>query len=115
MSVGEERHGFGPKLPDIENAKETIRTVVSTIQDIFAGDGFRIGKRVTIEGPRKLNVDLSVDDTNPSRVRVVINEPLPRVNLAGWIRGDITGATVSEDEVVIEIANFPDVTFKVVS
>ena len=115
MSVGEERHGFGPKLPDIEGAKEAIGNVVSTLQNLFAGNGVRIGRRVTIEGPRSLNVDLSVDDTDPLRVRVVINEPFPKVNLAGWVRGDIVGATISEEEIVIEIDNFPDATLKVVS
>lgn len=110
-----EKHGFGPKLPDIEGAKGAIGEVVGKLQTLFGSDGIKIGKRVTIEGPESLNLNLSVVEGTPAKLQVDINEPLPQVNLAGWVKGDIVGATISEEKIVIEIDGLPDVTLKVVS
>jgi len=111
----DDRHGFGPKLPDIEGGKEAIREVVSNLQALFNSNGIKIGKRVTVEGPSSLNLDLDVLDESLPKLRISLNAPLPRVNLAGWVKGDITGVVVSEEKIVIEIDSFPDVTLKVVS
>jgi hypothetical protein len=111
----DERHGFGPKLPDIEGGKDTIREVIGKLQSIMSGNGVRIGKRVTIEGPEVLNLDLSILEDTPTKLKITLNGTLPRVNLSGWLKGDIVGALISEEKIVIEIDGLPDATLKVVS
>jgi len=113
--LSDERHGFGPKLPDIEGGKDTIIEIVGKLQTLMNGSGVRVGKRVTIEGPEVLNLDLSVVEDTPAKLKVVLNGTLPRVNLSGWLKGDIVGALISEEEIVIEIDGLPDATLKVAS
>ena len=44
----DDRHGFGPKLPDIEGGKEAIREVVSNLQALFNSNGIFVSYSIVI-------------------------------------------------------------------
>ncbi len=119
MKVTDEYAGLGPKLPDIEDARETINTVARTLNDVLNSDkGLQVGKRVRISGESKILATITVPAVSgavPPEIHIELDKPLPRVNLAGWLKGDITGVKITETAVHVLIDGLPDVEIKVIS
>jgi hypothetical protein len=109
--------GLGPKIPPIENAKDTITEVLGKINAVLGDEGLKLNKFVRITGGDQLNLKITqaVGDTSPSGVRIDLLEPQPRLNILGWLKSRLTGVTVSSAEVVVHIDKFPDLHIEVAS
>ena len=110
--------GLGPKIPPIENAKDTITEVLGKLTDVLGEEGLKINKFVRITGGDQLNLkitQISDGGTSPSGVRIDLMEPQPRLNILGWLKSRLTGVTVSSAEIVVHIDKFPDLRIEVAS
>tara|TARA_R110002020_G_scaffold16515_5_gene58256 strand:- start:4587 stop:4961 length:375 start_codon:yes stop_codon:yes gene_type:complete len=109
--------GFGPKLPPIENAKETIEAIVQQVGEML-GEGLGVNNYVNIKGDAALNLtvtSVAAEGDSPPFLQVSILDPQPRLNILGWIKSRLTGVKVSAEKIDIQIAKFPDLKIEVKS
>lgn len=109
--------GFGPKLPPLENAKETIEAIVQQVGEML-GEGLGVNNYVNIKGDTTLNLtvtSVAAEGNSLPFLQVSILEPQPRLNILGWIKSRLTGIKVSSEKIDIQIDKFPDLKIEVKS
>jgi hypothetical protein len=109
--------GFGPKLPPLENTKETIETIVQQVGEVL-GEGLGVNSYVNIKGDTTLNLAITSvppEGDAPAALQISILDPQPRLNILGWIKSKLTGVRVSPDKLDIQIDKFPDLKIEVKS
>ena len=109
--------GFGPKLPPIENAKETIEAIVQQVGEVL-GEGLGFNNYVNIKGDTTLNLAITsvpAEGGGLASLQIAILEPQPRLNILGWIKSRLTGVNVSAAKIDIQIDKFPDLKIEVKS
>tara|TARA_R110002051_G_C8723627_1_gene497028 strand:- start:1758 stop:2132 length:375 start_codon:yes stop_codon:yes gene_type:complete len=115
--AADEEFGFGPKLPPLENAKETIEAIVQQVSEML-GEGLGVNNYVTIKGDSSLNLTVtSIPAGSPHgpALQISILDPQPRLNMLGWIKSKLTGIRVSSQKLDIQIDKFPDLKVEVKS
>jgi len=109
--------GFGPKLPPLENAKETIEAIVRQVGEVL-GDGLGINSYVNIKGDTTINLTITsvpAEGNKLAALQIAILDPQPRLNILGWIKSRLTGVKVSPSAIDIQIDKFPDLKIEVKS
>jgi len=109
--------GFGPKLPPLENAKETIEAIVRQVGEVL-GKGLGVNSYVNIKGDTTINLTITsvpAEGDKLAALQIAILDPQPRLNILGWIKSRLTGVKVSPSAIDIQIDKFPDLKIEVKS
>jgi hypothetical protein len=109
--------GFGPKLPPLENAKETIEAIVRQVGEVL-GKGLGVNSYVNIKGDTTINLTITsvpAEGNKLAALQIAILDPQPRLNILGWIKSRLTGVKVSPSAIDIQIDKFPDLKIEVKS
>lgn len=110
---------FGPKLPPIENGKESIGKVIDHLSQLLNEGGIDFSGYARVTGQENLNLSLKIvneeDEELKRKLVIEILDPKPRLEILSLLKSDIVNVTVNTDRIAISIDKFPDLEIEVKS
>jgi hypothetical protein len=102
--------GVGPKTP-LEGVREHIEEAVVQLTKVFSPTGIDLEGWADLLASDPISMEITLDG---DVVVVRFKDRKPQVHaLAGFIKSNVHGIRAGKDEIVVELAGMPDVTFKV--
>jgi hypothetical protein len=104
---------LGPSFPPLEGARETIVDIIEKLTAILIEpDGLQVGRFVKVQGSHGLV--LRIEPYGDGLV-IGIEEPRPRVNVAGWLKGHLSQVKLTPLEIIVVLDGLPDLKIEVIS
>jgi len=102
--------GVGPKKP-LEGVREHIEKAVVQLTKVFSPAGIDLEGWADLLASDPISMEITLDG---DVVTVRFKDRKPQIHvLAGFIKSNVLGIRAGKDEIVVELAGMPDVTFKV--
>lgn len=102
---------FGPKIPPLEGVRDTISELILKLTSAL-GPGLELNDYVRIKGNHGLV--LRVEPHGDGLV-IGIDDPRPRLNVIGWLKGYLTQIKVTPYEITVVIDGLPDLKIEILS
>jgi len=105
-----ELRGVGPKKP-LEGVREHIEKAFEHLTKAFSPDGVDLEGWADLVASDPISMEITLEEET---LVLRFKDKKPQVHaLAGFIKSNMLGIRANKEEVVVELAGMPDVTFKV--